>query len=165
MLDRDLAELYGATTSNLNKAVTRNIERFPPDLMFRLSAEESRNLKFHSGASSWGQKPKPAPEPERRKIGFQVREAFVAPYRASGPRVPRKKRMKVKGERIKSGISLFSLILSPFSLRWRLLACTGVSILWTKSESPREGRNEEAENPGNIPFRPPGPDSKSIDNM
>lgn len=28
MLDRDLAELYGVTTGNLNKAVKRNIERF-----------------------------------------------------------------------------------------------------------------------------------------
>lgn len=29
ILDRDLASLYGVTTSNLNKAVKRNIERFP----------------------------------------------------------------------------------------------------------------------------------------
>ena len=29
MLDRDLAKLYGVTTGNLNKAVKRNIERFP----------------------------------------------------------------------------------------------------------------------------------------
>jgi hypothetical protein len=54
MLDHDLAELYGVTTSNLNKAVTRNIERFPPDLMFQLTAEEFQNLKFHFGTSSWG---------------------------------------------------------------------------------------------------------------
>jgi len=45
------------------------------------------------------QQPKPAPEPERRKIGFQVREPFVAPYRASGPRVRGKKRK----ERSESG--------------------------------------------------------------
>ena len=31
MLDRDLAELYGVTTGNFNKAVTRNLERFPED--------------------------------------------------------------------------------------------------------------------------------------
>ena len=29
MLDNDLAELYGVSTGNLNKAVTRNIDRFP----------------------------------------------------------------------------------------------------------------------------------------
>lgn len=34
MLDRDLAELYGVETKNLNKAVSRNIDRFPEDFMF-----------------------------------------------------------------------------------------------------------------------------------
>jgi hypothetical protein len=38
------------------------------------------------------QKPKPEPEPERRKIGFQVREPFSAPYRAWEPRARGKKR-------------------------------------------------------------------------
>ena len=37
MLDRDLAELYGVTTGNLNKAVKRNIERFPERFMFQLT--------------------------------------------------------------------------------------------------------------------------------
>ena len=38
MLDRDLANLYGVTTFNLNKAVHRNRERFPGDFMFQLIA-------------------------------------------------------------------------------------------------------------------------------
>ncbi|MBU0488923.1 MAG: ORF6N domain-containing protein [Bacteroidetes bacterium] len=54
MLDRDLAELYGVTTSNLNKAVKRNIQRFPTDFMFQLSDVEFKNLLFHSGTSRWG---------------------------------------------------------------------------------------------------------------
>jgi hypothetical protein len=54
MLDRDLAQLYGVTTGNLNKAVNRNIERFPKDFMSQLTDEEFRNLKFHFGISSWG---------------------------------------------------------------------------------------------------------------
>ena len=54
MLDRDLAQLYGVTTSNLNKAIRRNTERFPEDFMFQLSKEEFENLKFHFGTSSWG---------------------------------------------------------------------------------------------------------------
>jgi ORF6N domain-containing protein len=37
MLDKDLAKLYGVTTGNLNKAVSRNIERFPGDFMFALT--------------------------------------------------------------------------------------------------------------------------------
>jgi len=54
MLDRDLSALYGVTTGNLNKAVDRNIDRFPADFMFRLSREEFDNLKFQFGTSSWG---------------------------------------------------------------------------------------------------------------
>ncbi|HHT9106781.1 MAG TPA: ORF6N domain-containing protein [Candidatus Wujingus californicus] len=54
MLDRDLASLYGVTTGNLNKAVSRNIERFPEDFMFQLTKEEFKNLIFHFGTSSWG---------------------------------------------------------------------------------------------------------------
>ena len=54
LLDRDLARLYGVSTSVLNKAVTRNIDRFPPDFMFQLTKEEFSNLKFHFGTSSWG---------------------------------------------------------------------------------------------------------------
>lgn len=52
MLDRDLAKLYGVTTGNLNKAVKRNIERFPERYMFQLTTDE--NLKFQNGISSWG---------------------------------------------------------------------------------------------------------------
>ena len=37
MLDRDLAELYEVSTGNLNKAVKRNIERFPEDFMFQIT--------------------------------------------------------------------------------------------------------------------------------
>ena len=54
LLDKDLALLYGVSTSALNKAVTRNFDRFPPDFMFQLTREEFSNLKFHFGTSSWG---------------------------------------------------------------------------------------------------------------
>jgi len=54
MLDADLAELYGVETSALNRAVKRNIERFPVDFMFQLSAEEFADLKCQFGISSWG---------------------------------------------------------------------------------------------------------------
>lgn len=45
MLDRDLAELYGVTTSALNQAVKRNRERFPLDFMFQLTDAETENWK------------------------------------------------------------------------------------------------------------------------
>lgn len=52
MLDCDLAEFYGITTGNLNKAVKRNINRFPEDFMFQLTKEEIEDLKFQFGTSS-----------------------------------------------------------------------------------------------------------------
>ncbi|MFI3240627.1 MAG: ORF6N domain-containing protein [Bacteroidales bacterium] len=52
MLDRDLAQMYGVTTSNLNKAVKRNFKRFPADFMFQLTPDEF--LIFQNGTSSWG---------------------------------------------------------------------------------------------------------------
>lgn len=54
MLDRDLAELYGVETGALNRAVKRNIERFPDDFMFQLDKEEYSNLRCQIGISSWG---------------------------------------------------------------------------------------------------------------
>jgi len=51
MLDSDLAELYGVKTFNLNKAVKRNIDRFPQDFMFQLTKEEADSLRFRIGMS------------------------------------------------------------------------------------------------------------------
>ena len=51
MLDSDLARLYGVETFNLNKAVQRNIKRFPDDFMFRLTKEETKGLTFQNGIS------------------------------------------------------------------------------------------------------------------
>ncbi len=45
MLDRDLADLYGVGVKVLNQAVKRNIERFPGDFMFQLTAEEDERLR------------------------------------------------------------------------------------------------------------------------
>lgn len=53
MLDKDLAELYGVTTGNLNKVVGRNLSRFPEDFMFLLSKAEAR-LIFQFGISKKG---------------------------------------------------------------------------------------------------------------
>ena len=54
MLDRDLAELYGASTGNLNLAVKRNLDRFPDDFMFQLTKEEFQNLILQFATSRWG---------------------------------------------------------------------------------------------------------------
>ena len=54
MLDADLAALYRVKTKELNKAVARNPKRFPTDFMFELKGEETSNLRFQIGTSSWG---------------------------------------------------------------------------------------------------------------
>jgi hypothetical protein len=54
IFDRDLAVFYGVTTGNLNKAVSRNIGRFPGDFMLVLTKDELANLIFQTGISNWG---------------------------------------------------------------------------------------------------------------
>ena len=54
LLDRDLAALYGVETKNLNKAVKRNLDRFPADFMFQLTAGEAEFLRFQSGTIQTG---------------------------------------------------------------------------------------------------------------
>ena len=62
MLDRDLAALYGVETKNLNKAVRRNVERFPADFMFQLTADEADSLRFKFGTLKRGQHSKYLPQ-------------------------------------------------------------------------------------------------------
>jgi hypothetical protein len=54
MIDSDLAELYCVATKNLNRAVRRNLSRFPADFMFQLSNQEVKDLRFQIGTSSFG---------------------------------------------------------------------------------------------------------------
>lgn len=54
MLDSDLAQLYEVQTGQLNRAVKRNLSRFPDDLMFQLSEEEDESLRCQSGISNKG---------------------------------------------------------------------------------------------------------------
>jgi len=56
LLDSDLAKLYGVETRTLTQAVNRNVERFPDDFMFRLTAAEFVILRSQSvtSRSSWG---------------------------------------------------------------------------------------------------------------
>ena len=44
LLDTELADLYGVSTKRLNEQVKRNVERFPEDFLFRLSAAEVEML-------------------------------------------------------------------------------------------------------------------------
>ena len=72
MLDTDLAELYQVETFNLNKAVKRNIDRFPQDFMFQLTQKEAEALRFQIGMS------KPEGRGGRRSLPYAFSEQGVA---------------------------------------------------------------------------------------
>ena len=48
MLDFDLAEIYGYTTKTFNQQVKNNIEKFPDDFRFQLTADEVHELSLRS---------------------------------------------------------------------------------------------------------------------
>ena len=52
MMDSDLAMLYQVETKNLNKAASRNADRFPEDFRFKLTKDEYDDLRFHIGTSN-----------------------------------------------------------------------------------------------------------------
>ena len=60
MLDFDLAELYQVETRVLNQAVKRNIDRFPEDFMFQVTAEEWVVISSQCVMTSRNKRPKSA---------------------------------------------------------------------------------------------------------
>jgi hypothetical protein len=55
VLDMELARIYGVTTKVFNQAVKRNRRKFPPDFMFRLTAEEYEDLRSQFAISNRSQ--------------------------------------------------------------------------------------------------------------
>lgn len=55
ILDADLAELYGVPTKVFNQAVKRNLERFPNDFAFQLTAVEFGELRSQISAMNSSQ--------------------------------------------------------------------------------------------------------------
>ena len=60
-MSTDLANLYQVQPRALIQAVKRNLDRFPGDFMFQLTASEFRNLKSQIVISSWGGSRRAAP--------------------------------------------------------------------------------------------------------
>jgi hypothetical protein len=88
MLDFHLAALYGAETKNLNKAVKRNLDRFPADSIFQLSTDEVENLRFQTGTSSLehGGRPMPLmPLQSRGSPCFPVYCTANVPFTSTSP--------------------------------------------------------------------------------
>ncbi|MET3609417.1 hypothetical protein ABIC74_003288 [Mucilaginibacter rubeus] len=73
MLDSDLAELYGVETRRLNEQVTRNMDRFPDDFMFRLNESEFESLMSQIATSKRG---------GRRKLPYVFTEHGVLCFQA-----------------------------------------------------------------------------------
>lgn len=101
MLDSDLAELFITETKFINRAVKRNINRFPNEFMFRLTENEWEILRFQFGTSSTqhgGRRYYPTAFTEQGiamlsavlhtdmaiKVSIQIMQAFVAMRRALG---------------------------------------------------------------------------------
>ena len=54
IIDSDLAEIYGVETSALNRAIKRNLTRFPTDFIFQITREEVTDLRCQFGISNKG---------------------------------------------------------------------------------------------------------------
>jgi hypothetical protein len=72
MLDADLAMLYGVETGALNRAVKRNMSRFPDDFMIRLTTADWENLKRQFGISSSSTR-----TPDRHGMRSQIETASL----------------------------------------------------------------------------------------
>ena len=81
VLDADLAALYGVETRRLNEQVRRNLERFPGDFMFQLSAEEMSALMSQLATSNAGRGGR-----RKRPLVFTEHGALMAATVLSSPR-------------------------------------------------------------------------------
>ena len=111
MLDSDLAELYEVETRILNRAVKRNLTRFPADFMFQITAGETQSLISQIGISNAGRG-------GRRKPTYAFTEQGVAMLSS----VLRSERaVQVNIAIMRAFVSLRGLLLSHGELAWKLL--------------------------------------------
>ena len=78
MLDSDVAMLYQYTTKNINKAVKRNIERFPEDFCFQLTENEFQTLRFQIGTSKQNERETDEYRGGRRYLPYVFTEQGIA---------------------------------------------------------------------------------------
>lgn len=74
ILDSDAAKLYHYETKNINKAVKRNMERFPEEFCFQLTEIEFQTLRFQNGTSKQDEKFKGG----RRYLPYAFTEQGIA---------------------------------------------------------------------------------------
>ena len=78
MLDSDVAMLYHYETKNVNKAVKRNIDRFPEEFCFQLTENEFQTLKFQIGTSKQNLEIKDKLRGGRRYLPYVFTEQGIA---------------------------------------------------------------------------------------
>ena len=78
MVDSDLAMLYHVETKALNRAVKRNIKRFPEDFCFQLTIEEAESLKCQSGTSKIQEPEKSDGRGGRRTLPYVFTEQGIS---------------------------------------------------------------------------------------
>lgn len=95
MLDFDLAKLYGVETRVFNQAIKRNVQSFPKDFMFRLTAKEWKTMSSQFVMTYSDKRPKTAlpyaftehgvtmlasilKSPKARKMNIAIVRAFIA---------------------------------------------------------------------------------------
>ena len=106
ILDSDLAALYGVSTKRLNEQIKRNHERFPPDFMFQLTAEEVDGLRSQiatTNKGSGGRRYKP--------YAFTEHGVIMA---ASVLNSERKDKIKQRNLLVSVGCALHTAALNPF---------------------------------------------------
>ena len=82
MLDSDLADLYHVTTGNLNLAVRRNRDRFPPDFMFQLTNSEHAALILQIARSKNGRGGRKTPPYAFTELGVAMLSSVLHSKRA-----------------------------------------------------------------------------------
>lgn len=78
MVDSDLAMLYQVETKALNRAVKRNIKRFPEDFCFQLTTEEAESLRCQSGTSKIQEPEKKDGRGGRRTLPYVFTEQGIS---------------------------------------------------------------------------------------
>ena len=78
MVDSHLAMLYQVETKALNRAVKRNIKRFPEDFCFQLTTEEAESLKCQSDPSKIQESEKKDGRGGRRTLPYVFTEQGIS---------------------------------------------------------------------------------------
>ncbi len=128
MLDSDLADLYQVETKQLNRAVTRNIKRFPESFRFQVTKEEYEEiLRYQFGTSSishGGRRYMPYVFTEQGvsmlsavlksdtaiEVSIQIMEVFVMSRKLIGTQLPMFERLERIEQRISHHDEKFNIL-------------------------------------------------------